>query len=161
MQHYATATLDGRGKKKNKKGKKNGMPIPVPIPVPMLIPPPPPSQLNGAAVPAASPDNHHDSSGENSPSGTGIYRKKGHLNERAFSYSIRQEHRSRSHGSLASLKFAAPNNSATGPSTDHKKEREIVHMMRGLDLMGDDLERSEVPPAVLSAAKQSNSRTLR
>lgn len=38
----------------------------------------------------------------------GIYRKKGHLNERAFSYSIRQEHRSRSHGSLANLKFAAP-----------------------------------------------------
>lgn len=40
--------------------------------------------------------------------GGGIYRKKGHLNERAFSYSIRQEHRSRSHGSLANLKFAAP-----------------------------------------------------
>ncbi|GBP66493.1 hypothetical protein EVAR_85640_1 [Eumeta japonica] len=40
--------------------------------------------------------------------GGGIYRKKGHLNERAFSYSIRQEHRSRSHGSLANLKFSAP-----------------------------------------------------
>lgn len=38
----------------------------------------------------------------------GIYRKKGHMNERAFSYSIRQEHRSRSHGSLANLKFASP-----------------------------------------------------
>lgn len=43
-----------------------------------------------------------------SPYNTGIYRKKGHLNERAFSYSIRQEHRSRSYGSLANLKFATP-----------------------------------------------------
>lgn len=37
-----------------------------------------------------------------------FFRKKGHLNERAFSYSIRQEHRSRSYGSLANLKFASP-----------------------------------------------------
>lgn len=44
--------------------------------------------------------------GDESPFNTGIYRKKGHLNERAFSYSIRQEHRSRSYGSLANLKFA-------------------------------------------------------
>lgn len=34
--------------------------------------------------------------------------RRGHLNERAFSYSIRQEHRARSHASLASLKFAPP-----------------------------------------------------
>lgn len=46
--------------------------------------------------------------GDESPFNTGIYRKKGHLNERAFSYSIRQEHRSRSYGSLANLKFATP-----------------------------------------------------
>lgn len=46
--------------------------------------------------------------GDESPYNTGIYRKKGHLNERAFSYSIRQEHRSRSYGSLANLKFASP-----------------------------------------------------
>lgn len=45
---------------------------------------------------------------DESPFNTGIYRKKGHLNERAFSYSIRQEHRSRSYGSLANLKFASP-----------------------------------------------------
>lgn len=45
---------------------------------------------------------------DESPFNTGIYRKKGHLNERAFSYSIRQEHRSRSYGSLANLKFATP-----------------------------------------------------
>lgn len=39
-----------------------------------------------------------------SNSGGGIYKKKGHLNERAFSYSIRQEHRSRSN-SLSNLAF--------------------------------------------------------
>lgn len=52
----------------------------------------------------ANPNNLSDES----PFNTGIYRKKGHLNERAFSYSIRQEHRSRSYGSLANLKFATP-----------------------------------------------------
>lgn len=36
--------------------------------------------------------------------GGGIYKKKGHLNERAFSYSIRQEHRSRSN-SISNLTF--------------------------------------------------------
>lgn len=64
-------------------------------------------------------------SGAESPGGTGIYRRKGHLNERAFSYSIRQEHRSRSHGSLASLQFNPP---------DLKKEREIAQMVAALDL---------------------------
>ncbi|KAH9389842.1 hypothetical protein TYRP_007389 [Tyrophagus putrescentiae] len=39
--------------------------------------------------------------------GGGIYKKKGHLNERAFSYSIRQEHRSRSN-SLSNLAFDSP-----------------------------------------------------
>ena len=48
-----------------------------------------------------------DESTQQSPFNTGIYKRKGHLNERAFSYSIRQEHRSRSYGSLANLKFAA------------------------------------------------------
>lgn len=46
-------------------------------------------------------------SNSNSPFNTGLYRKKGHLmniNERAFSYSIRQEHRSRSN-SVANLNF--------------------------------------------------------
>lgn len=66
-------------------------------------------------------------SGADSPNGTGIYRRKGHLNERAFSYSIRQEHRSRSHGSLASLQFNPP---------DLKKEREIAQMVADLDLNG-------------------------
>ncbi|XP_053208373.1 uncharacterized protein LOC128392380 [Panonychus citri] len=39
---------------------------------------------------------------DSSPSAVGLYKRKGHLNERAFSYSIRQEHRSRSN-SLANL----------------------------------------------------------
>ncbi|XP_054154917.1 uncharacterized protein LOC128953460 [Oppia nitens] len=43
-----------------------------------------------------------------SPFNTGIYKKKGHLNERAFSYSIRQEHRSRSN-SLTNLHFDTNN----------------------------------------------------
>ncbi|ODN00305.1 Translation factor GUF1, mitochondrial [Orchesella cincta] len=88
-----------------------------------------------------------------SPFNTGIYRKKGHLNERAFSYSIRQEHRSRSYGSLANLQFANENGgpllkpSGTPPHTAEgmKKEREIIQMIRDLDLSADDIERSQVP----------------
>ncbi|KAL1489421.1 hypothetical protein ABEB36_014317 [Hypothenemus hampei] len=85
---------------------------------------------------------------DESPFNTGIYRKKGHLNERAFSYSIRQEHRSRSYGSLANLKFATPIPNGIHDDTDRediKKEREIMQMVQDLDLSGDELERSEVP----------------
>ncbi|CAB3374312.1 Hypothetical predicted protein [Cloeon dipterum] len=75
---------------------------------------------------------------DESPFNTGIYRKKGHLNERAFSYSIRQEHRSRSYGSLASLKFE---NGADSPGKeDSKKEREIMQMMHDLDMSGEELQ---------------------
>ncbi|KAF5286547.1 hypothetical protein FQA39_LY16230 [Lamprigera yunnana] len=89
--------------------------------------------------------------GDESPFNTGIYRKKGHLNERAFSYSIRQEHRSRSYGSLANLKFATPiPNGVHEPEDreDIKKEREIMQMVHDLDLSGDEIERSEVPRAM-------------
>ncbi|XP_076255989.1 uncharacterized protein LOC143193577 isoform X1 [Rhynchophorus ferrugineus] len=86
---------------------------------------------------------------DESPFNTGIYRKKGHLNERAFSYSIRQEHRSRSYGSLANLKFASPlPNGVPDQDIDRediKKEREIMQMVQDLDLSGDEIERSEVP----------------
>src|SRR6185312_1834498 len=59
---------------------------------------------------------HHDSNSED-PSdsdhlNTGIYRKKANLNERAFSYSIRQESRSRS-GSAANVHYPA-NDSSSG-----------------------------------------------
>ncbi|XP_026754892.1 uncharacterized protein LOC113514985 isoform X2 [Galleria mellonella] len=80
----------------------------------------------------------------------GIYRKKGHLNERAFSYSIRQEHRSRSHGSLANLKFAAPPEVESGRE-ELKKEREIMQLVAGLQLGPDEVERREVPPHLLRA----------
>ncbi|XP_066144928.1 uncharacterized protein [Euwallacea fornicatus] len=85
---------------------------------------------------------------DESPFNTGIYRKNGHLNERAFSYSIRQEHRSRSYGSLANLKFASPTPNGVHDDIDRediKKEREIMQMVQDLDLSGDELERSEVP----------------
>ncbi|KAK4316497.1 hypothetical protein Pmani_012354 [Petrolisthes manimaculis] len=67
-----------------------------------------------------------------------IYGRKGHLNERAFSYSIREEHRSRSYGSLAGL----------GEESMSKKDREILQMVADLDLSGDDLERVEPRPGV-------------
>lgn len=84
-------------------------------------------------------DNNMDD-GTDSPFNTGIYRKKGHLNERAFSYSIRQEHRSRSYGSLASLKFSE--NGSPIVKEDSKKEREIMQMMQDLELSGDELQHS-------------------
>lgn len=52
---------------------------------------------------APPPQSANYSNNNNSANG-GIYKKKGHLNERAFSYSIRQEHRSRSN-SLSNLAF--------------------------------------------------------
>ncbi|XP_037947877.1 uncharacterized protein LOC119679538 [Teleopsis dalmanni] len=152
-QQYATLQ-SARSTKKKKKDKKNGgMPVGMPIIPPIYtyhqaqaiapIPPQPSmtQSLIGEPRPigmsnrklAASMGNGLDDSGNSgaeSPGGTGIYRRKGHLNERAFSYSIRQEHRSRSHGSLASLQFNPP---------DMKKEREIAQMVAGLDLNeGDD-----------------------
>lgn len=87
MQHYATMDVS-KGKKKDKMGtqeKKMNKKMA--------------QSMNGLDDPNLA---------EESPFNTGIYRKKGHLNERAFSYSIRQEHRSRSYGSLANLKFASP-----------------------------------------------------
>ncbi|XP_049793420.1 uncharacterized protein LOC126203219 isoform X1 [Schistocerca nitens] len=145
MQQYATVEHPGRhAKKKAAKHKGAGPvvappPAVVPIPVSMPVQPPPPHVLvNGGG---ASPDEDEIAvlaEESTSPFNTGIYRKKGHLNERAFSYSIRQEHRSRSYGSLANLKFSGP---------DLKKEREIAQMMQDLELSsGDELERSDVPP---------------
>ncbi|XP_050084906.1 uncharacterized protein LOC126570880 [Anopheles aquasalis] len=134
-------------------GSNGGGPIPIGVPIvpPMFAYPPPQAMANGvhgdgrplsmsnrklAQSAAAGLDDVSTgggggggTSGAESPGGTGIYRRKGHLNERAFSYSIRQEHRSRSHGSLASLQFNPP---------DLKKEREIAQMVAGLELTADD-----------------------
>lgn len=69
-----------------------------------------------------------------SPFNTGIYKKKGHLNERAFSYSIRQEHRSRSN-SLANLHFLNGGAEAEpGPNGLDKKDRELAQLVSDLDL---------------------------
>ncbi|XP_019894042.1 uncharacterized protein LOC101892813 [Musca domestica] len=151
-QQYATLQPTTSTKKKKKDKKNTGIPVGMPIVPPMYayhhaqamggpVPPPPPQSVLAQSVIgeprplsvssrklAASMGNGLDDSGNSgaeSPGGTGIYRRKGHLNERAFSYSIRQEHRSRSHGSLASLQFNPP---------DMKKEREIAQMVAGLDL---------------------------
>ncbi|XP_049534064.1 maternal protein pumilio [Anopheles darlingi] len=132
-------------------GGSNGGPIPIGVPiVPPMFAYPPQAMVNGGVLvdPSSRPLSMSNrklaqsaaaglddvsngggggggTSGAESPGGTGIYRRKGHLNERAFSYSIRQEHRSRSHGSLASLQFNPP---------DLKKEREIAQMVAGLEL---------------------------
>lgn len=137
-QQYATLQSVKNKKKKKGKDKMNGS---IPVGVPMVPPPmfyPPPQSASMMDSPRALGMNHRKmaqstaalddslNSGAESPGGTtGIYRRKGHLNERAFSYSIRQEHRSRSHGSLASLQFSPP---------DMKKEREIIQMVSGLEL---------------------------
>lgn len=147
MQQYATmdAKTAATSKKKKHKAKKDSFVVP-----------------NGKAhhAPASRLDDEDDLEEGDSVYNTGIYKRKGHLNERAFSYSIRQEHRSRSYGSLANLKFAPPPVVPNGaiPIDHHhhqgvnkeeiKKEREIMQMMQDLDLSGDELERSEVPPGI-------------
>ena len=85
--------------------------------------------------------------------GTGIY-KKGYINERAFAHSMRNEHRSRSYGSLANLDFDpngdvvdSPDDGSPEMMGDNRKKptREMMHMMENLDLDDDAIERSEVP----------------
>ncbi|XP_055606961.1 uncharacterized protein LOC129754764 [Uranotaenia lowii] len=137
---YATLQNPRSSKKKKDKHKSNvGIPIGVPVVPPIFAYPPPqpgsvleqrPLSMSNRklAQSAAAGLDESGNSGAESPGGTGIYRRKGHLNERAFSYSIRQEHRSRSHGSLASLQFNPP---------DMKKEREIAQMVAGLELNDD------------------------
>ncbi|XP_053963886.1 uncharacterized protein LOC128866873 [Anastrepha ludens] len=149
-QQYATLQSTRTTKKKKDK-KSSGIPVGLPIVPPVyafhqpmgaspqsqpaiaqsLIGEPRPLAMSNRKL-AVSMGNGLDdalNSGTESPGGTGIYRRKGHLNERAFSYSIRQEHRSRSHGSLASLQFNPP---------DMKKEREIAQMVAGLDLSASE-----------------------
>lgn len=138
-QQYATLQNPRNTNKKKKKDKMgNGIPLGIPVPPPLFAYPPSmlhereprPLAMSNRKLAQSAGAGLDDSgnSGAESPGGTGIYRRKGHLNERAFSYSIRQEHRSRSHGSLASLQFNPP---------DVKKEREIAQMMAGLDLNDD------------------------
>ncbi|XP_023300354.2 protein pygopus [Lucilia cuprina] len=165
-QQYATLQPSTSTKKKKKDKKSTGIPVGMPIVPPIYAyhhaqamggpaPPPPQSVMAQSMIGeprplamssrklAASMGNGLDDSGNSgaeSPGGTGIYRRKGHLNERAFSYSIRQEHRSRSHGSLASLQFNPP---------DMKKEREIAQMVAGLDLNDGPEDPRSMGPATL------------
>lgn len=92
MQHYAT--MESQGKQHAKRREKS---------VEKQLP-----RMNKKMAQSMNGLDDPNLGGDESPFNTGIYRKKGHLNERAFSYSIRQEHRSRSYGSLANLKFASP-----------------------------------------------------
>lgn len=102
-----------------------------------------------------------DSNAEESEFGAGIY-KKGHINERAFSYSIRNEHRSRSYGSLSNMQFGPngeplpPGEGGSGDDEDmnmnphhHNSKQEFLHnMMSELELGDDTIERREVPPGL-------------
>lgn len=134
MQQYATMESQGKQRKKEKNSEKAKMNKKLA------------QSMNGLDDPNIINNN------DESPFNTGIYKKKGHLNERAFSYSIRQEHRSRSYGSLANLKFASPiPNGHDEDREDIKKEREIMQMVHDLDLSGDELERSEVPRGMYEA----------
>lgn len=161
MQQYANNNNNNvptKSKKQSKKDKKkdsivNGGGSMMHLPMMMQQPPPPPPHVNGHRVNGNGVSAAHDETDdtEDSVYSTGIYRRKGHLNERAFSYSIRQEHRSRSYGSLANLKFAAPpivpNGIADAGSSnkvDMKKEREIMQMMQDLELSGDELDRADL-----------------
>lgn len=117
---YATLQAPKLAKKKQRNGK-NGIGMNPPAPMAPMVAPlfacPPTIDRSLAAVSRKlalsqaegldmlGHQNGITGGGAESPNGTGIYRRKGHINERAFSYSIRQEHRSRSHGSLASLQF--------------------------------------------------------
>ena len=87
----------------------------------------------------------------------GIY-KRGHLNERAFAASMRNEHRSRSHGSLANLPFDASPGASAGAGADlsdqadgggvdpaDRRKVEMIQMMAEMDLEEERLVRSEVP----------------
>lgn len=151
QQHYTTLIQQPGGKgshqttltklKKKDKMKKNKMAMQQ-QPQPLLVEPQ--MMMDGLSLHGG----EEVSLTSQSAGGGGIYRK-GHLNERAFSYSIRQEHRSRSYSSLAGLGGASAFPSGPEDLRAHdKKERELIQMVHDLDLSGDDLERSEVPLAM-------------
>lgn len=92
-----------------------------------------------------------DSNADDSEFGAGIH-KRGHINERAFSYSIRNEHRSRSYGSLANMQFGPNgepvmmNGHGHGHGHGHGGgEDGLANMISEMDIGDDRLERSEVP----------------
>jgi len=116
-----------------------------------------------------------DSNAEDSEFGAGIY-KKGHINERAFSYSIRNEHRSRSFGSLAEYGpdgeplppqhvNGGGRDGGSGPEdedpemedpNDPNKKEFLHNMMSELELGDDTIERREVPPGFYPPPTHAN-----
>ena len=109
---------------------------------------------------------HHQSSAESNAedsegTGNGIY-KKGYINERAFAHSMRNEHRSRSYGSLANLPLdpngdvmLSPEDEGSPPLLDERKKgRDMMQMMDNLDLDDDQIERSEVPAGFYPPPRQ-------
>ena len=119
-----------------------------------------------------------------SPFNTGIYKKKGHLNERAFSYSIRQEHRSRSN-SLTNLQFDEHNGesllSANGDSMPliddnyhliHNRtngsqrngsltERELSERLTALKMNGEGQPPAPPPPPINGLLDQPKVATIK
>lgn len=116
-------------------------------------PPHPPDKIAYAGDPENDKDEDYKDA-DGSPFNTGIYKKKGHLNERAFSYSIRQEHRSRSN-SLASLQFFANDSLTDGDPErsrdEDRKERELAQLVSGLDLKDNGM-----PGSTASRRGESN-----
>ncbi len=110
---------------------------------------PPPSQNSKSKNSSKNPSS--DSNADDSEFGAGLY-KKGHINERAFSYSIRNEQRSRSYGSLANANSGhegdgGPPGENGGPSNGDG-QTDLAHMMSDIELADDHIERREVPPGL-------------
>jgi hypothetical protein len=87
-----------------------------------------------------------DSNADDSEFGAGIY-KKGHINERAFSYSIRNEQRSRSFGSLANANSGA-DGEGEPEGNGGPENGDFVQLMSDMELAEDQIERREVPPGL-------------
>jgi len=117
-----------------------------------------------------------DSNAEESDFGAGLH-KRGYINERAFSYSIRNEHRSRSFGSLADHDQYGPEGGepgtnggpGSGPDEDEDdgpanfhhhhmigKKDHLNRIMSDLDIADDTLEVREVPPGLYPPPHLSN-----
>ena len=97
------------------------------------------------------PSSDSNAGEDSSDFAAGIY-KRGHINERAFSYSIRNEQRSRSYGSLANMPMGPNGEPIVMPNgevmVNGGGEEKMAHMMSELELGEDQIERSEVPPGL-------------
>ena len=101
-----------------------------------------PSSRRNSHSNSRKPDSNSEAEpSDSSPFNTGIYRKKANLNERAFSYSIRQESRSRSN-SLANVNYSPSqepgssglitNEEAEFPSTNGRSNGQVYNRDAGI-----------------------------